>query len=91
MLRRPESPIEEISARDAEILFDVPFEPGPLTPAGAAPAVPDLTEAQIDAIAARVVQKLSDRVVREIAWEVVPDLAERAVKRRIEELESGPE
>lgn len=86
-----ESSIEEISARDAEILFDVPFEPGPLTPAGAAPAVPELTEAQIDAIAARVVQKLSDRVVREIAWDVVPDLAERAVKRRIEELESGPE
>ena len=91
MLPRPESPIEEISASDAEILFDVPFEPGPLPPAGAAPAVPELTEAQIDAIAARVVQKLSDRVVREIAWDVVPDLAERAVKRRIEELESGPD
>ena len=91
VLGRPDSPIEEISARDAEILFDVPFEPGPLTPAGAPPAVPELTEAQIDAIAARVVQKLSDRVVREIAWDVVPDLAERAVKRRIEELESGPE
>jgi len=91
MLGRPESPIEEISARDAEILFDVPFEPGPLTAAGAAPIVPELTEAQIDAIAARVVQKLSDRVVREIAWDVVPDLAERAVKRRIEELESGLE
>ncbi len=89
-LPRPELPIEEISARDAEILFDVPFEPGPLPP-GAAPAVPELTEAQIDAIAARVVQKLSDRVVREIAWDVVPDLAERAVKRRIEELESGPD
>jgi CheY-like chemotaxis protein len=91
VLGRPDSPIEEISARDAEILFDVPFEPGPLTPAGAAPSVPELTEAQIDAIAARVVQKLSDRVVREIAWDVVPDLAERAVQRRIEELESGPE
>jgi CheY-like chemotaxis protein len=91
MLGRPESLIEEISARDAEILFDVPFEPGPLTSAGAAPAVPELTEAQIDAIAARVVQKLSDRVVREIAWDVVPDLAERAVKRRIDELESGLE
>ena len=90
-LPRPESPIEEISARDAEILFDVPFEPGPLIPAGAAPAVPELTEAQIDAIAARVVQKLSDRVVREIAWDVVPDLAERAVLRRIEQLESEPE
>jgi CheY-like chemotaxis protein len=91
MLPRPEAPIEEISASEAEILFDVPFEPGPLPPAGAPPAVPELTEAQIEAIAARVVQKLSDRVVREIAWDVVPDLAERAVKRRIEELESGPD
>ena len=90
-LPRPESPIEEISARDAEILFDVPFEPGPLIPTGAAPAVPDLTDAQIDAIAARVVQKLTDRVVREIAWDVVPDLAERAVLRRIEQLESESE
>ena len=69
----------------------MPFEPGPLPSAGAAPAVPELTEAQIDAIAARVVQKLSDRVVREIAWDVVPDLAERAVLRRIEQLESEPE
>jgi CheY-like chemotaxis protein len=83
--------VEEISARDAEILFDVPFEPGTLPPAGAAPAVPELTEAQIDAIASRVVQKLSDRVVREIAWDVVPDLAERAVLRRIEQLESESE
>jgi hypothetical protein len=91
LLPRPESAIEEISASDAEILFDVPFEPGPLPPGGAAPAVPELTEAQIDAIAARVVQKLSDRVVREIAWDVVPDLAERAVLRRIEQLESEPD
>jgi CheY-like chemotaxis protein len=87
----PEPLIEEISASDAEILFDVPFEPGPLLPPAARPDLPGLTEAQIEAIAARVVEKLSDRVVREIAWEVVPDLAERVVKRRIEELESGPD
>jgi CheY-like chemotaxis protein len=86
-----EAPEEEISAEDAEILFDVPFEPEPLSPGAAAPAMPDLTEAQIEAIAARVVEKLSDRVVREIAWEVVPDVAERAVRRRIEELEREPE
>jgi CheY-like chemotaxis protein len=87
--RQPQ--VEEISASDAEILFDVPFEPEPLFPAAAAPALPGLTEAQIEAIAARIVEKLSDRVVREIAWEVVPDLAERAVKRRIEELEREPD
>ena len=86
-----EVPIEEISAEEAEVLFDVPFEPEPLSPGATAPAVPGLTEAQVEAIAARVVEKLSDRVVREIAWDVVPDLAERAVKRRIEELERGPD
>jgi CheY-like chemotaxis protein len=88
---RPDLPFEEISARDAEILFDVPFEPGPLPPAAPAPSLPDLTEAQLEAIATRVVEKISDRVVREIAWEVVPDLAERAVQRRIEELEREPD
>jgi CheY-like chemotaxis protein len=87
--RQPQ--VEEISASDAEILFDVPFEPEPLLPEAAAPALPGLTEAQIEAIAARVVEKLSDRILREIAWDVVPDLAERAVKRRIEELENGPD
>jgi CheY-like chemotaxis protein len=89
--RHAEVPIEEISAEEAEVLFDVPCKPEPLSPGAAAPAGPELTEAQIEAIAARVVEKLSDRVVREIAWDVVPDLAERAVKRRIEELEREPD
>jgi len=81
--------VEEISAEEAELFFErvAPEE-------AAAPAEPssmELTEEQIERIAARVVEKLSDRVVREIAWEVVPDVAEIAVKRRIEELESGAE
>jgi CheY-like chemotaxis protein len=83
--------IEEISAEEAEVLFDVPYEPEPASHAAAAPVVSELTEEQIERIAARVVEKLSDRVVREIAWEVVPDMAEMAVKRRIKELESGAE
>lgn len=82
--------MEEISAEEAEVLFDLPYEPEPASPA-AAPVVSELTEEQIERIAARVVEKLSDRVVREIAWEVVPDMAEMAVKRRIKELESGAE
>lgn len=82
--------IEEISAEEAEILFDLPYEPEAMPPA-AAPVVSGLTEEQIERIAARVVEKLSDRVVREIAWEVVPEMAEMAVKRRIKELESGAE
>jgi CheY-like chemotaxis protein len=86
-----ETLIEEISAEEAKVLFDLPYEPEPASHAAAAPVVSELTEEQIERIAARVVEKLSDRVVREIAWEVVPDMAEMAVKRRIKELEGGAE
>jgi CheY-like chemotaxis protein len=46
-----------------------------------------LSAADVDAIAARVVERLSDRILREIAWDVVPDLAEIIVRERIRELE----
>lgn len=48
-----------------------------------------LSEADVDAIARRVVEMLGDDVVREVAWEVVPDLAEVAVKDRLRELEEA--
>lgn len=83
--------LEEISAEDADVLFDLPYEPELVPAAAPAPVVSELTEEQIERIAARVVEKLSDRVVREIAWDIVPDMAEMAVKRRIKELESGAE
>jgi CheY-like chemotaxis protein len=51
----------------------------------------DLSEADIDRLAARVVEKLSDRIIREIAWEVIPDMAEIVIKQRIKELEAGLE
>ena len=51
----------------------------------------DLSEADIDRLAARIVEKLSDRVIREIAWEVIPDMAEIVIKQRIKELEAGLE
>jgi CheY-like chemotaxis protein len=54
--------------------------------AGATPA--DLTDAQVDRIARRVVQLMADKVVRDIAWEVIPDLAEIVVKERIRQLEA---
>ncbi|HEY3124948.1 MAG TPA: response regulator [Thermoanaerobaculia bacterium] len=83
--------VEEISTEAAETLFEVPAAPPPPPPASPAPAATELTQEQIERIAALVVAKLSDRVLREIAWEVVPDVAEMVVKRRIEELESGTE
>ncbi len=52
------------------------------------PAASDgLSEADVDAIARRVVELMGDEVVREVAWEVVPDLAEVVVKDRLRELE----
>jgi CheY-like chemotaxis protein len=57
--------------------------------AAAAPAAnAELTEAQIDRIARRVVELMSEQVVRNIAWEVIPDLAEMIVKERIRQLEN---
>ncbi len=82
--------IEEISAEEAAAFFDGPAGPVPQAPVSP-PLVSDLTEEQIERIAALVVAKLSDRVLREIVWEVVPEVAETVVKRRIEELESGVE
>ena len=51
----------------------------------------DLSDADIDRLAARIVEKLSDRIIREIAWEVIPDMAEIVIKQRIKELEAGIE
>ncbi|HEV2064416.1 MAG TPA: response regulator [Thermoanaerobaculia bacterium] len=50
-----------------------------------------LSEADIERVAAKVVEKLSDKIVREIAWEIIPDMAEIVIKQRIKELESGIE
>ncbi len=85
-----EARLEEISAEEAEAFFDRPAA-ATRPPASPAPVVSELTQEQIERIAALVVAKLSDRVLREIAWEVVPDVAEMVVKRRIEELESTVE
>ena len=49
----------------------------------------DLSEADIERLAAKVVEKFSEKIVREIAWEVIPDMAEIVIKQRIKELESG--
>jgi len=51
----------------------------------------ELSDAEIDRLAKRVIEKLSDRVVREIAWEVIPDMAEIVIRKRIKELEAGAE
>ena len=51
----------------------------------------ELSDADIERLATKVVEKLSEKIVREIAWEVIPDMAEIVIKQRIKELESGIE
>ncbi|MEA2560732.1 MAG: hypothetical protein QOH06_2236 [Acidobacteriota bacterium] len=51
----------------------------------------DLSDADVDRIARRVVEMLGDKAVRDVAWEVIPDLAEVVIKDRLRELESQAE
>jgi len=51
----------------------------------------DLSDADVDRIARRVVELLGDKAVRDVAWEVIPDLAEVVIKDRLRELESQAE
>jgi hypothetical protein len=60
------------------------FEPSPAQ-ASAPAASGNLSPADIDAIARRVVELMSTKVIEEIAWEVVPQLSEILIKRQLEE------
>jgi len=57
----------------------------------AAGAFRELSDADVDRIARRVVELIGDGAVRDVAWEVVPDLAELLLKSRIRELEASVE
>jgi CheY-like chemotaxis protein len=48
-------------------------------------SAPELSEATIDAIARRVIEKMSSQVVEEVAWEVVPEVAEMMLRKIITE------
>ncbi len=79
----------------AEILTDEHVEhvarrAAALVPAGAGAVSAELSDAQVDAIARRVVE-LAAPVLERIAWEVLPDMAEMVVRRRIEQLEKAAE
>jgi hypothetical protein len=61
----------------------------PAEPAlASAAAAPTLSEAQVEAIARKIVELFGDRILKEVAWEVIPDLAEMVIKTRIAELEA---
>ncbi len=53
----------------------------------AAPSPGILSAADLDRIAAQVVERMSEKVVREVAWEIIPELAENLIRQRIRELE----
>ncbi len=48
----------------------------------------NLSDADIQKIAQRVVSMLSDKAIRDIAWEVIPVMAEEIVRSRIRQLEN---
>ena len=76
----PKASVEEPSADDLlglEVLFKE--EPPAPPPQGAAA----LTEADIERIVDRVIQKLSSQVIEGIAWEVVPDIAEKVLREEL--------
>ena len=89
-------PAEPVAAPPAPAFA---FAPEPPEPIVAAPAVPaaqaapaagyELSDADVDRIARRVVELIGDRPVRDVAWEVIPDLAEVVIRDRIRELEAA--
>jgi len=85
---------EPVAAPEPEPYFREPEPVAPLAqPAVSPPAAlaGELTGADVDRIARRVIELLGDKVVRDVAWEVVPDLAEVILKARIRELEASVE
>ncbi|MGB3564257.1 MAG: response regulator [Thermoanaerobaculia bacterium] len=64
-----------------------PAMPAPASPAEEVAADPQLSEADVERIARKVVEYLGEDIVREISWEVIPDLAEIVIKSRLRELE----
>ena len=100
-LEETERRIEGSSFQEAPLSLDESHEPQaearmavpPAVAAGTAVVVGngELSDADVDRIARRVVELLGDKAVRDVAWEVVPDLAEVVIKDRLRELESQAE
>lgn len=59
-------------------------------PASTAPAVGELSEADVERVARKVLE-LATPILERVAWEVIPDMAEMLVRQRIAELEAAAE
>ena len=94
---QPESPPDfELGAAPKDTTEDIGTAPvAPPIPAPSPPEVVsappgELSDADVDRIARRVVELAADRL-EQIAWEVIPDMAEIVVRERLRELETEVE
>lgn len=55
------------------------------------PGGTNMSHADLDALAQRVVRMLAPDVVREVAWEVVPEMSELLIRERMKDREASPE
>lgn len=67
----------------AEVLKNLPAAPS-------APVAGELSDADVERIARRVLE-LATPILERVAWEVIPDMAEMLVRQRIAELEAAAE
>src|SRR5437762_905452 len=80
----PESrPVE--SSDDTDLLGLGEIFKENVAPAAASSA--SITEAELDRIADRVIQKLSTQIIENIAWDVVPDITEKIVREELKKNE----
>lgn len=75
----PPPPVTETTVPAA---FDTPL-PDMAAPVAATNSVLPLSEAMIEEIVNRVVQRLSTQAIQEIAWEVVPEMAELLIRKQL--------
>ena len=79
---RHEDPAHVVAPREA---------PAVARAAEPAPGSGELSEALVEAVARRVLERLSADVVREMAREIIPEVATEIVEKRIRELEKESE
>ena len=71
-----------VAETPAQVLAGTPLPVAP-TPVAAANTALPISEAVMEEIVNRVVQRLSTQAVQEIAWEVVPELAELLIRKQL--------
>ncbi|HEY2381779.1 MAG TPA: response regulator [Terriglobia bacterium] len=74
----------EVAPSEEDLLgLELIFKEEPALATGA------MSEADIDRIADRVIQKLSTQVIESIAWDIVPDITEKIVRQELRRIDEG--